>query len=121
MTSLTDSGNRNLETAETGSDKPALPSVEDLEGLSLSDALLIAYFEAADKCVKIEDPQPSMMKGIASVWGMGDLFGPHITVIPQCEEEDIGESLKAIWSNVGEYMWTAIDDQQSPTARFFTQ
>lgn len=113
MTSLIDPGERDLAmAAETQPDKLTMLSVENVDQLSLSEALLLAYLEATDECLKIEDPQPSMMKGIASVWGMGGLFGPHIAINPHCAEEDVSESLNAIWNNIGRYRWTAIDDRQ---------
>lgn len=113
MTSMIDPGKRDLAVTDMRSDKLPTVSVDDVDQLSLSEALLMAYLEATDECLEIGDPQPSMMKGIASVWGMGDLFGPHIVVDPFCREEDIGESLDGIWGNVGRYMWTAIDNRNS--------
>ena len=52
--------------------------------------------------VRIEEYGSSLAKGLASIWGLGHLVGPHLAIDSDYEEPSVEESIAAIWEAVGE-------------------
>ena len=54
-----------------------------------------------DDAVRIEDYRPSLAKGLASIWGLGHLVGPHVVIDEDYVEPSVEETIAAIWEAVG--------------------
>lgn len=83
----------------------------DLEAIPFQEATAQAYAELGGDCIMIHDPGPTLLKGIAEIWGMGNLFGPHITVNARCLEGDVGMSLTDVWFGVGSHFRSVIESE----------
>lgn len=68
-----------------------------------------------DTSVMIADFRPSLAKGLATFWGLGDMLGPHVSMNHDLEDEDTStlESLTDVWEAVGRDIWTALPPREA--------
>ncbi|MYE05656.1 MAG: hypothetical protein F4Y04_00260 [Chloroflexi bacterium] len=83
----------------------------DLEALPFHEAVARAYAELGDDCIAIYEPGPTLLKGVAEIWGMGRFFGPHITVNAQCLEASERMSIADVWLDVGSHFWSVMENE----------
>ena len=103
----------------TDTDQPKEIQIEDLwsaiqRGEAEGATVLI------DDAVRIEDYGSSLVKGLASIWGLGHLVGPHLVVDDEFEEPSVSESLAEIWDAVGKDLWSVLpplEDLKDPRQR----
>ena len=68
-----------------------------------------------DTSVMIADFRPSLAKGLATIWGLGDMLGPHVYMDHGLEDEGTSttESLRDVWETVGRDIWTALPPREA--------
>ena len=57
---------------------------------------------------RIENYGFGFAKGLASIWGLGHLVGSRLVVDPDYVPPTPHEDMKAIWDQVGRYLWSAL-------------
>ncbi len=66
-----------------------------------------------DESVMIADFGPSLAKGLATIWGLGDMLGPHVFISHVFEDKPTAESLMDVWETVGRDIWTALPPREA--------
>lgn len=70
--------------------------------------------------VRMENYGSGFAKGLASIWGLGHLFGSRMVVDASYEPPTLAEEMKAIWDQVGEDLWSVLpspEELQGPLER----
>ena len=91
----------------TDTDQPREIQIEDLWSATQRGEVEGATV-VIDKGVRIEDYRSSLAKGLASIWGLGHLVGPHLVVDEEFEELSGEELHREVWNRVGSYLWSAL-------------
>lgn len=70
--------------------------------------------------VRIEEYGSSLAKGLASIWGLGHLVGPHVVIAEDIEMPSEEDLIAEAWERVGQTLWSVfppLDDLKRSTRR----